>query len=112
MTHSIDIDGLSRLLSSGAVTLLDVRRKLDYDTDSRTIAGATWRDPEKIDTWIKQLPAGNLSVVYCVKGGSVSRSVMDRLRRQGLDAVLLEGGIKNWIDNGQPLEAVPAAPKR
>lgn len=108
MTHSIDINGLKKLLSTGeAVSILDVRRRAVYQADPNTIKGAVWRDPEKIDDWAKQLPVGKRAVVYCVKGGSVSRSVTDRLRGEKFDAVFLEGGLKNWIENGQPVEAVP-----
>jgi uncharacterized protein len=49
------------------------------------------------------LPAGKRAVVYCVKGGSVSQSVTERLRREGIDAVFLEGGLKAWTDGGRPL---------
>ena len=73
MTDSIGIKELSELLSTGEkVTLLDVRRKADYASDTRKIAGAAWCDPEQIDTWSKDLPAGKRTVVYCVKGGSAS----------------------------------------
>jgi len=106
MTHTIDINELKALLESNEpITLLDVRRKADYQADPNTIKGALWRDPEKIGDWSKQLPAGQRTVVYCVKGGSVSQSVMDRLRGDGVDAVFLDGGLKNWIESGQPVEA-------
>lgn len=107
MTHSIEIKELNKLISIGdAATLLDVRRKTDYETTPKKIAGAVWQDPEKIDRWITQLPASNRTVVYCVKGGSVSQSVAGRLRSQGLDAFFLEGGLKAWIDSGQSVENI------
>jgi hypothetical protein len=34
--------------------------------------GAEWRDPEKVDEWIKELPADKEVVLYCVRGGTVS----------------------------------------
>ena len=107
MTNAIDIKDLKKLFENEEpVTLLDVRRKADYQANQNTINGAVWRDPEKIDDWVKQLPAGQRTVVYCVKGGSVSQSVTDRLRGDGVDAVFLDGGLKNWIESGQPVEAV------
>jgi len=30
--------------------------------------------------------------------------VADRLKKEGLDAVFLEGGLKKWIDDGRPTE--------
>ena len=106
MPHTIAIEKLKRLLGKQEpLNLLDVRRRTDYRANPRTIRGAAWRDPEKIGDWAGRLPAGKRTVVYCVKGGSVSQSVTDRLRREGLDAVFLEGGLKNWIESGQPVEA-------
>ena len=85
MAHFIEIKELNKLLSSGdTVILLDVRRKTDYEAAPQKIAGTVWRDPEKIDLWATQLPVGNRTVVYCVKGGSVSQSVAKRLRSEGL----------------------------
>ena len=109
MAHSIEIKELNKLESIGdKVTLLDVRRKTDYEATPQKIGGSVWRDPEKIDEWVKQLPVGNRTVVYCVKGGSVSQSVAERLRREGIDALFLEGGLKTWIGNGQPVQDVRA----
>ena len=42
--------------------------------DPSGIPGAEWRDPEKVTEWDKDLGGGEV-VVYCVRGGSVSRSV-------------------------------------
>jgi len=105
MADSIDINKLNRLMASGETPfLIDVRRKADYEADPKKIADAIWRDPEKIEDWIKDLPPGAPAVVYCVKGGSVSQSIADRMRKEGLDAVFLEGGIKAWTENDRPLE--------
>ena len=110
MTDSIDTQDLNQMLSSGVdLTLLDVRRRIDYEPSPEKIAGAAWLDPEKIDIWSKHLPAKKRIVVYCVKGGSVSQSVADRLRQKGLDAVFLEGGLKNWVNQQLPFETIHSA---
>ena len=107
MTYSIDINEMIKLLASNnAPILLDVRRKVDYESTPQKIVGATWRDPEKIDTWVRDLPPSSSIVVYCVKGGTVSQSVVDRIRKEDLDAGFLEGGFKAWAQSGQPVEAV------
>lgn len=101
MTPVIDIIKLNKRLSSGEpLTLLDVRRKADMDANPRCIDGAVYRDPEKIDVWVKELPAGSPTVVYCVKGGSVSQSVTERLRKSEIEAVFLKGGLKAWTEAG------------
>jgi rhodanese-related sulfurtransferase len=109
MADSIDINKLNRLMASGETPfLIDVRRKTDYEADPKKIADAIWRDPEKIEDWIKELPSNATTVVYCVKGGSVSQSLADRIRKEGLEAVFLEGGIKAWTENSQSAEVIPS----
>ena len=109
MTNSIDIEALKKMLTgSDAPVLLDVRRKADYEAAPKKIPGATWRDPEKIDAWVADLPPGRPAVVYCVKGGSVSQSVVDRLHKENREASFLEGGLKAWAESGQPVEDVCA----
>jgi rhodanese-related sulfurtransferase len=102
MTNSINPQELrKRLTGVEAPSLIDVRRKTDYEADPKKIVGAIWRDPEKIEDWVKDLPSDASAVVYCVKGGSVSQSVADRLQKEGLNAVFLEGGLKAWTENNQ-----------
>jgi rhodanese-related sulfurtransferase len=78
------------------VTLLDVRRKIDYDADKETIPGAVWRDPEKVDEWSKKLPHDKDVVIYCARGGSVSNKVLDELLDRKIKASYIEGGIAAW----------------
>lgn len=73
---------------------LDVRRGDDYSASSDIIPGATWHDPAKIDTWIDSVPKDRDVVIYCVRGGSVSNSVLDRLLAEGIQARYIEGGIE------------------
>lgn len=108
---SIDIQTLNKMLGTGdAPILLDVRRRADYAANPQTIAGAKWCDPENIDRWVKDLPSARPIVLYCVKGGPVSQSAVDRLRKEGFDAALVEGGLKAWIESGQPVQAVLPKP--
>ena len=111
MTSSINIHTLNKMIGTGnAPVLLDVRRKADYEATPQKITGATWCDPENIDRWVKDLPSGRPIVLYCVKGGPVSQSAVERLRKEGLDAALVEGGLKAWIDSGQPVQGVLPKP--
>jgi uncharacterized protein len=101
----ITVESLDEMLSASKdVILLDVRRKVDCEASPHKIPGAMWRDPENIDNWQNEMPAGQKIVVYCVKGGSVSQSVTNRLRSKGRDTLYLEGGIKAWADNGKKLK--------
>ena len=78
------------------VTIIDIRRKSDLDADPSTLPGAVWHDPELIESWSAQLPKGKEVVLYCVRGGSVSNSVLDNLRGKGINARFIEGGIVAW----------------
>ncbi|OOG27856.1 sulfurtransferase [Thioalkalivibrio denitrificans] len=76
--------------------ILDVRRVADRDASTEQLAGAAWKDPEKLAEWADQLPRDRDIVLYCVRGGSVSNSVLDALQARGLKARFIEGGIEGW----------------
>jgi len=99
----IDAPKLAVMLAQGSITLLDVRRKSDYEADPGMIPGAIWRDPELVDLWAPELAKAPRTVIYCVRGGTVSRSVSSKLRQKGVDAAYLDGGIKAWTEQEQTL---------
>lgn len=49
MDRTIKPNELQSLTEKKAVTILDVRRKADYDADNIVIPGAVWRDPDNVD---------------------------------------------------------------
>ena len=100
MEPSIRAEELKRILEKSSVLLLDVRRKADYDADPETIPGASWRNPEQVDIWGQEIPKGQCVIVYCVKGGSVSRSITETLVKKEVQACYVEGGLKAWKESG------------
>ncbi len=76
--------------------LLDVRRADDLAASSEQLAGANWKDPTQIGAWADTLPKDQDIVLYCVRGGGVSNSVVDALQAKGLKARFIEGGIEGW----------------
>jgi len=80
--------------------LIDVRRKADLDASNEQIPGATWHNPENLAEWAKRLPRDKDVVLYCVRGGSVSNSVVDALQAEGVNACFIEGGIEGWKATG------------
>ena len=64
--------------------LVDVRRSADRDASTEVLPGATWHDPEQLAQWADALPIDQPIVLYCVRGGSVSNSVVDALQARGL----------------------------
>lgn len=101
MNRTISPDDLKQLLYlQKNVLMLDVRRKSDYQIDSQKIPGAAWLDPDKLAQWSTALPLDRDIVIYCVRGGSVSNSVVDQLQAKGIKARFIEGGIEAWKNAG------------
>ena len=102
MAHPITAEELKNLLASDQnPAVFDVRRKSDYEAAPQTIGSAVWLDPEKADELKDEIPRDRPVVVYCVKGGSVSQSIADRLQQSHPNVLFLEGGIKAWAELGE-----------
>ena len=104
MSRSITPDEFNNNKDNTAA-ILDIRRDSDYESSQEIIPGAVWRDPAKIDDWIGSLPKQGQVVVYCVRGGGVSNSVVDRLQADGIDAQYIEGGIEGLKSAGGTIES-------
>jgi Fe-Mn family superoxide dismutase len=85
---------------------IDVRRDGAYESSGEIIEGAVWRDPVRVDEWAQELK-GQQVLVYCVRGNAVSRSTAARLRRAGVAAHFLAGGIETWKAENRPLVHKP-----
>jgi len=110
MGNSVRPDELLAKIDGGeAPPLFDVRRAADFDADDGMIPGALRGDPERIDAWTAALDEGASVVVYCARGGSVSRGVAEALRARGFDARIVEGGIAAWRDAGFETSPKPAS---
>jgi rhodanese-related sulfurtransferase len=83
------------------VIVLDVRRNTDYEADKEMIPSAVRRNPEQVDQWVQEIPKDKNVVVYCIRGGSVSNSVVDKLLAAGVSARYIEGGWEAWKKSGQ-----------
>ena len=83
--------------------VLDVRRASDREGDPSVIPGAEWKDPEKVAEWGNTLGSGEV-VVYCVRGGSVSRAVQNKLREKNVNVRFIAGGLEAWKKSGKPVK--------
>jgi Fe-Mn family superoxide dismutase len=92
------------------VTLMDVCLPIDLPRRTDTLPGARFLPPEAIADWAGDLPRGKPVVAYCVFGFQVSGEATAELRRRGLDARALAGGITAWHAMGGP--TVPLSPKQ
>ena len=92
-------------LDPDTTLVFDVRREADYAASGETIPGAMWKNPDKVDAWIGALPLTLDVVIYCVRGGGVSNSVVDRLQAAGIKARFIEGGIEAFKAAGGEVAA-------
>jgi rhodanese-related sulfurtransferase len=106
MERTIAPTDVLNLIAQGApIALLDVRRAEDRARDPAAIPGAAWHDPTALASWAPELGRDREIVLYCVRGGSVSNSVLDALRAQGLQARYIEGGLEGWKAAGGEVTA-------
>ncbi len=109
MSRSITPDDLKVLLQHPeSLTLLDVRRRVDFDADNVMLPGARWLDPEHISAWSQGLLKEKEIVLYCAHGRAISNAVVDHLQPNGFRARFIEGGIAAWKESGG--ETVPKSP--
>jgi len=94
-----------RIAAGKAPIILDVRRRKAFDAGSDMIAGAEWRQPEIVQDWAGAIPRGVPVAVYCVYGHNVSHDTVLALRKAGVDAQALRGGIAAWHAIAGPVAA-------
>ena len=104
-------DLYARLGTAAAPLLIDVRRADAFKADDRQIIGASHRTPEDVAQWQTALPRERPIVAYCVHGHEVSQNVANALRRAGMQAAYLEGGITGWKEQRLPTRRKRDAPE-
>lgn len=92
------------LLDTGTITVLDVCLAEDLAKRSDMVPGALLRAPERIADWACELPRDRPVIVYCVYGFQVSGEAAAELRRRGIDARIMAGGIAAWHAIGAPVD--------
>src|SRR6185312_16372509 len=93
----------ARVGSEAAPVIVDVRRDADFAAAATLVVGAFHRSPETIEKW-RALIGGRPVVTYCMHGGETSPQVAEALRRMGVKAHFLEGGIAAWVNGGLPTQ--------
>lgn len=106
---SITAADLSQQLKQGTpLRLLDVRREKAVLDSGVQIAGAQWKNPALWLDWKDEIAHDIPIVVYCAHGHEISQGLTATLNAMGADARHLDGGISEWIAQGnavQPAEA-------
>jgi superoxide dismutase, Fe-Mn family len=98
---SLSIEELSAQLARGdRVQVLDARPRHHISRVADMMAGAVWRDPDRVDDWIGELSPDQPVAVYCAYGFHVGCNVTRALRERGLDARYVRGGVSAWYAAG------------
>src|SRR6266851_430265 len=104
---------LSALQGGQPPLIIDVRREQAFRAATDMIAGALWRDPERVALWAGELPRASRVVAYCVRGHEVSQGVAKALGEHGIAAKVLKGGIEEgWKAAGRDLARALAQLRR
>ncbi|MFN3575105.1 MAG: chromate resistance protein ChrB domain-containing protein [Phenylobacterium sp.] len=104
--NTITSDKLGRLIGTPSCpALIDLR-----PGRPDLLPGSLRRPAETVEDWSGAVSAP--AVVICGNGAEASPGVAAYLRSRGVEAEVLEGGIKAWTAQGQPLVRESALPPR
>ena len=110
---AISVEELAARLARGErVQVLDARPRHYFSRATDMMAGATWRDPERVEEWCAELAADAPVAVYCAYGFHVGCGVTAALRERGFDARYVLGGLSAWYGMGGARALRPAGGSR
>jgi superoxide dismutase, Fe-Mn family len=94
---SMTVEEVRATIEAGQpIQIIDTRPR-HYSARAQDImAGATWRDPERVDEWIGELSKTEPVVTFCVYGFHVGCETAETLRKAGFDARYMAGGHYAW----------------
>jgi rhodanese-related sulfurtransferase len=101
--EAVDKEELMRLLEDEAVTVIDVRPKVEYEQGH--IPAARSVPVENLERWLAELPREMEVVAYCRGPYCVySDEAVRLLHQHGFKARRLREGFPEWRDAGYPVE--------
>jgi Fe-Mn family superoxide dismutase len=106
---SLSVEELAAQLAKGEpVQVLDARPIHHISRTVDLMAGAVWRDPDRVEEWIGELSPDKPVAVYCAYGFHVGCGITRTLRERGFDARYVRGGVSAWyaIDGPRALRPV------
>lgn len=110
MEPTIDCRDLFLRLGDDEVVVVDCREDSDWDRFQFHIPGALRMSPRELKEAADILPDDELIVLCGVADdGSDMRKAYRQLQVRGIQAVLLTGGLREWISYGFPIERMQDA---
>ena len=107
---SLSVEELATQIANGSgVQIVDARQRDHMSRHLDLMAGATWRDPDRVGEWIVELTPDKPVAVYCAYGFDIGRNVTKTLIERGFDARFVRGGISAWYAAGGARTLKPTA---
>src|SRR2546426_691761 len=107
---SVSVEELAAQIANGSgAQIVDARQRDHMSRHVDLMAGATWRDPDRVEEWIAELTPDKPVAVYCSYGFDVGRNVTKTLIERGFDARFVRGGIAAWYASGGARALRPTA---
>jgi superoxide dismutase, Fe-Mn family len=107
---SLSVEELAAQIAKGSgVQIVDARQRDHMSRDPDLMAGATWRDPDRVEEWVAELIQDKPVAVYCSYGFDVGCNVAKTLTEHGLNARFVRGGLSAWYASGGARALKPAA---
>jgi len=98
---SLSVEELAAQIANGSgVQIVDARQRDHMSRHVDLMAGATWRDPDRVEEWIAELTPNKPVAVYCAYGFDVGCNVTKTLIERGFDARFVRGGVAAWYASG------------
>lgn len=108
-TPAISVEEVAELMKTGTkVQLIDARPRHYITKATDIVAGAVWRDPERIDEWIGELNKDEPVVTFCVYGFHIGCQTASALGDKGFDAKYMSGGYFGWKAKKGPTHLMQA----
>ena len=102
---SVSPEEVRAMLASGQrLQLIDTRPRHYTTKANEIVAGAVWRDPERVAEWIGTLSKDEPVVTFCVYGFHIGCQCATALREAGYDARYMRGGHYAWMALDGPVD--------
>src|SRR5262249_37690287 len=107
---SLSVEELAAQVANGSrVQIVDARQREHMSHHVDLMAGAMWRDPDRVEEWVADLTPDEPVAVDCSYGFDVGRNVTKTLIERGFDARFVRGGLAAWYASGGARALRPTA---
>ena len=107
----IPVNKFEQIITTEKVQLLDVRTAGEYETGHlKNALQADWTNQDQFFERVKALDKNIPVYTYCLSGAR-SGSAAKWLNENGYTAYNMQGGIKDWIKDGKPVEQMKKGPQ-